>query len=176
MIYGKLVYLRALHEADAGKTIIWRNQIDIKQSACTHPFPVTNANEEEWYKQVLSDRNDKSVYFAICLKSDDSMIGYLFLNQIDWINRHCYWGAIMGDRENQGRGFGSEAVSLVIRYAFDCLNMRIVYANVLSTNPALSKWLRTGAVEEGRLRSHVCQNGSYQDMVVLAWHRDNLVL
>lgn len=171
MIVGEKVVLRALGKGDLDKIWAWRNVLENKVITCSHPFPITHELEESWFQDVLNTKNRDRVYFAICDRASQELLGYIFLGDIDWINRHCMWGALIGDRINQGRGFGREAVLLAIRYAFEQLNMNKIYAFVRSDHPALATWQNNGAIQEGLLASHIWSGNRYIDMCIIAWHR-----
>lgn len=151
------------------------NDMFIKISTMSHPFPVTQEHEAAWYDSILTKTDNSKVYFAICEVASSELIGYLSLVNIDWLNRNCYWGAVIGKHENQGVGYGREAVSLAIGYAFSHLNMHIVYASVRADHPALKTWLNTGAKIEGTLKQHYWDSGVYLDVHVLAWYPNMLV-
>lgn len=170
MLIGNLVVLRPLRAEDLPLTLEWRNTMFVKTSTCSHPFPITREQEENWYQRILKSTDARRIYFMICEKQTMREIGYVFLDDLDWINRRCYWGATLGKEEFTGKGFGREAVMLIIDYAFRNLNMHKVLANVLSDNGALHTWVHTGAVIEGTLKEHVFNDGKYKDMNILAWY------
>lgn len=170
MLIGEKVYLRPLQATDMEKTLQWRNDIDNKVSAMAHPFPITKEQELGWYNSILSNIDNSKVYFAICDNTSREMIGYIFLNNIDWINRTCYWGAIIGEKKDTRLGKGKEAVLMIIDYAFTKLNLRKVYANVSADHPAIKTWLECGASLEGTLIKHFRKGHKYIDVKILAWH------
>lgn len=174
MIVGEKVVLRALSKGDLDKIWAWRNTLANKTITCSHPFPVTHEQEEHWFQEVLNSKTRDRVYFSICEKTTLELLGYIFLGDIDWINRHCVWGALIGDKKNQGRGLGREAVLLAIRYAFEQLNMNKVYAYVRADHPALGTWQKNGAVLEGVLAGHIWSGDRFIDMNILAWYKQVL--
>ncbi|MEZ4728519.1 MAG: GNAT family protein [Caldilineaceae bacterium] len=71
------------------------------------------------------------------------------------------------------RGYGADAVRLLLAYAFRHHNVYRVYLSVNSNNTrAIGAYGRCGFVEEGRLRSHVWSNGEYIDLVQMGILRD----
>lgn len=170
MLKGEKVFLRLLQAADMDKTLQWRNDMFIKVSTMSHPFPITREQEAAWYDKILGQMDNSRIYFGICNIVSEELIGYIHLTKIDWINRYCYWGAAIGNLDNQGKGLGKEAVSLILSYAFDHLNLHKVYAHVLADHPALKTWMDTGASVEGTLKNHYWISGVYKDVQVLAWY------
>jgi len=65
MLYGKNVTLRPLQKDDWKASLSWRNNIEIKQQAMLHPYPITDMNEEQWYEEMLQTKSNKQVYFTI---------------------------------------------------------------------------------------------------------------
>jgi RimJ/RimL family protein N-acetyltransferase len=147
----------------------------VKVRTCSHPFPITREQEEHWYAEMLSGFGKNKIFFIISENESRDAIGYIFLNDIDWVNRHCYWGGALANEGLTGRGLGKEAVQLIISYAIHNLNMNKVYALVLADNPALNTWLRSGAKQEGLLKSHIFQDGQYKDSYLLAWYKESLI-
>jgi RimJ/RimL family protein N-acetyltransferase len=82
-------------------------------------------------------------------------------------------GITIGDKNYWGQGYGREAVSLLLGYAFRLRNMRRVYLSVNGTNErAIRAYRACGFVEEGRLRQHVWSNGQYIDLVYMGALRE----
>jgi len=129
MLTGENIYLRPLRFSDWEKTIQWRNDFELKKSAMMHPYPVTEFLEKEWYEELLKSKSSKFIYFAIA-DENDSPVGFIFLNNINPVNKNCYLGIIIGDKGQRGKGYGSEAIRLLLRYAFNTLNLNKVTVEV----------------------------------------------
>lgn len=170
MIIGDMVHLRALQRSDQEKTIKWRNDFELKHITMSHPYPVTQETESQWYDTFLAAGAKDRIYFAVCMNETSELIGYVFLYDVDLISRHCFWGGLIGASENRGRGLGREAVSLILQYAFNNLNMHKVYAHVKADHPALKTWCSIGAVIEGTMKDHFWHGTHYHDVLLLAWY------
>ena len=80
---------------------------------------------------------------------------------------------VIGDKAYWGRGYGSDAVNVLLDYAFRLRNLRKVYLNVNGNNPrAMRAYAKCGFVEEGRWRKHVWSNGEYVDLVCMGILRE----
>lgn len=172
MLQGELVTLRPMRFDDWEKTIQWRNDINIKYSTMSHPFPITAEQEQEWYKQKLSSINNNEFFFTIELNSNKEAIGYIHLTGIDQISRYAKFGVVIGDKENLGKGFGKDALQLLLSYGFNTLNLNKIYCKVLANHPALTSYLSMGGQKEGYLKKHFYSQGNYEDVIILAWHAD----
>jgi RimJ/RimL family protein N-acetyltransferase len=88
------------------------------------------------------------------------------LFQFDAVAQSCALGITIGDKGYWGRGYGTDAIRLLLDYAFRLRNIRRIYLTVNSTNErAIGAYRRCGFVEEGRLRQHVWSAGQYIDLV-----------
>lgn len=170
MIRGEKVFLRPVKYEDWQKTINWRNDLEFNSLIMSHPFPVTEELEREWIKGVLEDKNDNSVYFAICSKDSEELVGITKLYQINGISRTCYFGIYIGSETNREKGFGKEAMRLVINYAFNSLNLRKMLVEVVEINQtAISLYKKLGFKKEGDLKEQFYSNGKYQDVKIMSF-------
>jgi UDP-4-amino-4,6-dideoxy-N-acetyl-beta-L-altrosamine N-acetyltransferase len=139
-----------------------------------HPFPITEIVEKKWYRNIMASKDDKNVYFTIT-RFNDEPIGFLNLSKINHANRNCYLGIVIGESESQNKGFGKEALSLAIKYAFDTLNLKKISLEVIEYNEkALKIYSRFGFVEEGRLKQHYFAGNNYLDVLILSVFKEKL--
>ena len=76
--------------------------------------------------------------------------------------------ATIGEKDFHGKGYGTEALRLLIAYAFDTLNLQKLEIEVFSSNPrALACYKKVGFVEEGRKRRRYYIRGEYKDAIQL---------
>ena len=81
----------------------------------------------------------------------------------------CPQGITIGDKAYWGRGYGREAVWLLVEYGFTKLNLRRIYLRVHGRNErAIRAYRACGFIEEGRLRQHVWNDGAYDDLLYMA--------
>jgi len=165
---GKKVRLRPLRKSDVEKSIVWRNDPEIRENAIGYRFPVTEEMEEKWFESALDDQSRTRVIFAIESLEEGALLGFLHLSQIDWIARRCYFGITIGEKQYQGKGFGADSMIVLLKYAFECLNLRKICLEVASYNEnAIRLYQKFGFVEEGVLREHLYLEGKYHDVVVM---------
>ena len=175
MLKGELVTLRPIRFEDWEKTIHWRNDMLIKNSTLSHPFPITAEQEQQWYRKKLEGYDNNFIPFVIIANSNAEVIGFMNLVSIDWVNRHCFIGGAVGSKDNHGKGYGKEAVSILLKYAFSNLNLNKVYSHVLEKHPAMKSWVDLGAKVEGTLKEHSFTQGKYENVCVLAWYFNNAI-
>ena len=78
-------------------------------------------------------------------------------------------GIIIGEPEQLGKGYGTEALMLLLGYSFDELNLHRVFLRVVDFNQrAIESYLKCGFSKEGRLRDAIFLDGDYHDVVVMS--------
>ena len=166
------IYLRGFREEDAVVINRWRNDRDL-QSLLSAPFRyVPEAIEREWVKSKMMN-NVREVYLAICLKSDDRMVGYISINDIDYVSRKAYCGGIVLDKEFHDGIVRHEVGMLIRELVFDQLNINRLEGRCLATHTASRIVMEaTGFRLEGVLRQSVYKDGKYHDQCVYSLLRD----
>lgn len=172
MLTGEKITLRPVRLEDREATVKWRNDLFIKASTMSHPFPVTDELEKEWYEKVLRSKDNSYLPFTVISKDDARVLGYFSLNNINWVSRNGFVSGAIGDKGNMGKGIGREAVALLLKYAFDYLNLIKISAWVKTDHPAMKTWLELGAVKEGVLARHFYSEGRYSDVAFISWFRE----
>jgi RimJ/RimL family protein N-acetyltransferase len=151
MLKGEHIILRPLRLSDWEKTMQWRNDSDIKQLAMMHPYPVTEFLDEK-----------------------DDPLGYIFLNNINQINRNCSLGIVIGDINQRGKGIGTEAIELISGYAFKTLNLNKVTVEVVEKNVnAVNLYKKLGFLEEGKLKQQYFSDDQYFDVLIMSLFKSN---
>ena len=162
---GERLYLRALERADAQSILPWINDRRVI-SNLTIFRPMNLAAEEAFIDAV--NRSETDIVFGMCDRATDSLVGVAGLQRLDQKNRHAMFGIFIGDARNRGRGFGSEATSMVVNYAFDTLNLSRVWLHVFQNNKAgIRVYEKVGFKQEGLLREDDFRSGRYQNTVVM---------
>jgi RimJ/RimL family protein N-acetyltransferase len=170
-ISGELVYLRALEKSDLEACLRWMNDPEVTQYILMGRKPMNATREGEWIAEQY--RNDADVVFAICKKVGDEHIGNCGLNEINWVDRFATTGIAIGEKSCWGKGYGTDAMRLVLRYAFEILNLRRVELAVFDFNErAIRSYKKLGFVEEGRLVERRYKNGRYIDEILMAISRE----
>jgi RimJ/RimL family protein N-acetyltransferase len=110
-------------------------------------------------------QDERTIPFAIRALEDDRLLGTLELDEILWAHRVCGVAVAIGERENWGRGFGSEAVALGLGFAFRELNLHRVTATVFAYNDrSIALLEKVGFQREGTYREFLERDGERHDM------------
>jgi ribosomal-protein-alanine N-acetyltransferase len=165
-LIGPSVYLRPLEPADAQPLAAWLNDAEVTRHLRRYQ-PMTLAEEEGFLRRVSESATD--LVLGIALRADDRLVGATGLHNLDARNRHAEFGIFIGDKSVWGKGHGTEATRLVLRHAFDTLNLHRVWLHVYEYNEAgLRLYQKVGFRTEGRLRQDNFRDGRYWDTLVMA--------
>lgn len=169
-IVGTNVYLRPLEEADAAACWTWLNDPDVRRTIAHRAGPNTEALSRAWIRD-LDFRRDQG--FAIVTRADELYVGNCDVREINPVDRNATLGIVVGRKDQWGRGFGTDAVRLLCRHAFDGLNLHRVSLSCYATNErGLRLYARVGFTVEGRRREQVFLDGQWVDEIVLGLLRD----
>jgi RimJ/RimL family protein N-acetyltransferase len=172
MLKGQKVILRAVTRDDLERLCEFNNDVDVEVAGGGDPpMPQSLARLHAEYDANVSKGGRDGPSFAI--EADGQCIGQCALFQFDDVAQTCALGITIGDKDYWGRGYGRDALRLLLDYAFRLRNVRRVYLTVNSTNErAIRAYYACGFVEEGRLRKHVWSDGQYIDLVQMGILRD----
>jgi len=171
MIAGEHVILRAFERDDAERCYRWMNDPNIVRTLKSR-YPIAFQNEIEWLERAMHAAATER-YFAIERKDDRTHIGNASIHDIEWISRTAAFGLFIGEPSAWNRGFGSDAIGTLVRFAFEEMNLRKLRINVFDYNERAKHVLEThGFVQEGQLRNEFYREGSYHDLMILSVFRD----
>ena len=106
--------------------------------------------------------------FIIAEKENGTYIGQIDFINIDWKNRTSLLGIVIGNKENHSKGYGQEAINLLLKFAFEELNLHKLELEVRDYNEkAYNCYKKCGFVEEGRKRENFYINGKYTDTIFM---------
>ncbi|MEY2640878.1 MAG: hypothetical protein RL150_271 [Candidatus Parcubacteria bacterium] len=168
---GFRVRLRLLTADDAVTLTTWMNDPETTQYI-TQYLPKTLEAEHAWIELLY--KNDKDIVFGIEHIEDDTLIGVIGLHHIQYRHGTASTGATIGSKDHLGKGYGSEAKMLLLKYAFDTLNLRKIGARVYAFNGRSLRYQeKCGYRVEGVLKEQHFINGEYHDEVLLAVRRED---
>ena len=162
-ICGKKVMLRAMEMEDCELVKDMFNDPEIENTVVGWAFPLSLFSQKKWLELHYNDQN--ACRFVVDTK-EDGPVGILALTDIDWKNRRAVIGGKLASEDNRFRGYGTDAVMAIMRYAFDELGFHRLDACRLAMNQASAGLLaKCGFVEEGVKREYIYKGGEYRDLV-----------
>jgi RimJ/RimL family protein N-acetyltransferase len=102
---------------------------------------ITAHSQQQWYENVVSNRDSKIKFWAIYKKETEiyfPLLGYCSLD-FDFINGQAELGLLIGD-EYQKQGYGMQVVDMLINKAFNEFRMHSVFFECYKCNPAIDFW------------------------------------
>jgi RimJ/RimL family protein N-acetyltransferase len=115
-------------------------------------------------KQMEEEKN--LFHFTIRRRADDRLIGKAVIEWIDWTNGNGWLRLGIGAPEDRRRGLGSQALRLLLRYAFAELNLFRVTAMVPAYNEGAVRLLQKfGFMDEVRRRKAIQRDGEFWDLI-----------
>jgi RimJ/RimL family protein N-acetyltransferase len=167
---GKNIYLRPLDMDDLETFYVWFNNPDLRQYLLL-PFPITKAGEQDFLEKAMRDENN--VILSIIVKKGDKLIGNIGLHQmhtpVNKVSKRAMLGIAIGDLEEASKGFGTEAIKLMLDYGFNSLNLHRIELTVFDFNErAFKAYKKIGFKEEGTKREALYLKGKYHDLIMMA--------
>lgn len=128
---------------------------------------VSNEIERQWVQNAINQNKD--VRLAICTVEGNIYIGNIYLTGIDYVNRKATSHILIGKHDYWNGGYGTEAMHLLLKYAFNHKNLRRIETIVLEDNIGSCKMHeKLGYKREGLLRESVYKDGCYKNQVYYA--------
>ena len=163
-LVGQKCYLSPVNPDDVEIFTAWLNDLEVTRNLNLGTQNVTLVTEKAALERLAKDGH---VYSIIDVETD-ALIGNVGLTGIDHVNGLCGIGIFIGDKEYWGRGYGAEAMRLLLGYAFDYLNMNNIMLNVYEFNErAYACYIRVGFKEIGRRRKAICREGRFHDHIFM---------
>lgn len=172
-ILGKRIMLREYEKEDLIYIRKWVNNPNItKYLSDIFLYPHT-LNETENFLDSILEGKTKGKNFIIANKDTEEYLGQIDLLTIDWKNRVGLLGIVLGQEANLGKGYGEEAIRLLLDYSFNKLNLNRIELWLHDFNKrAYRCYSKCGFKEEGRRRNSFYVDGKYTDYVLMGILKD----
>lgn len=179
LIQGERVRLRPPEMEMAPQFQAWVNDTDTRHLTGGIAYPISRAAQEEYLRPRLKTSWEDGVFLAIEAiesGSDPVLIGSIELRQFNPEARRCEVGMLIGDPAYRGRGYGTEAMRLACRFAFQEMGLERVHLHTFEFNTrAIRSYEKVGFVQEGRLRRHAYLGGRSYDVVEMGLLREEFI-
>ncbi|MCM3784846.1 GNAT family N-acetyltransferase [Neobacillus mesonae] len=165
-LQGKHIYLRPVSVQDAEAYYQLLFQSETRRLTGTKAM-FTYDQIVSYFEDKTSDRS--SLLMLISLQDGNDIIGDIALQDIDTTNRSTNLRIMIDPSEQQGKGYGTEALKLMLDYAFGILQMHRVELNVFDYNDrAKHVYEKIGFKVEGRQRDALFYNHAYHDSILMS--------
>jgi len=110
-----------------------------------------------------------SLALAVHLRDSERLIGTCAFSQLDGDNGSALYHITIGEKDAWGHGFGTEATQLMLRHAFETLNLHRIALSVFEFNErAIRAYAHCGFIVEGRSREAIWREGRWWDEITMS--------
>lgn len=160
------IYLRLMTYEDTDAIVRWRNS-DAVRTNFIYQALFTPESHRNWIKTMVE--TGRVVQTIICDSASDKPLGSVYIRDIDRQHNKAEYGIFIGEDDARGRGVGTAAAKLMLRYCFEEENLNRVYLRAFADNlQAIRSYEKAGFEREGLLKQDVCIDGVYRDIVWMA--------
>lgn len=167
LFHGDLIRLAAPRPGDGEVLSRWSEDGEYRRAMDTdaaRPMPAEFLADRDQVSEPSADAYE----FRVRTLKDDRLVGFIAIFSIEWPNSHGWIAVGIGDADDRGKGFGKEATSLGLRFAFHELGLRRLSLDVIADNlPAIALYQGLGFREEGRLRERIYRDGQTADLIYM---------
>lgn len=159
-ILGNNIIFRALQEDDNKNLFTLLNDPDTEKMIGGFSFPISYEHQLNWFKS-LPESNTILRCAIVSKQEPQKFMGTIILTDIDYKNGTAEIHIKLTKNE-RGKGYGTDAVNTMVRYAFDELRLNCIYSQVLEYNKTSQNLFeKCNFQQEGLLKNRVYKNGKY---------------
>jgi len=160
------IYLRLMTREDTDLIVRWRNSDAVRKNFIYQEL-FTREGHESWVRNKVE--TGQVVQAIICDISSDRPLGSVYIRDIDRRHNKAEYGIFIGEEDARGRGVGTAAARLMLRYCFEEEGLHRIYLRVFASNrQAIGSYEKAGFVREGLLKDDVRIDGVYRDIQWMA--------
>ena len=170
-LQGEKIYLATLEKEHC--RILWE-AFEYDEKQLTEPLNIGHSitKADDWFDEIQRLQGNRNVRLGVFFP-DGTVIGDVALQDIDWRNRSCSIGLGLQKIEHRSKGYGGEAVRLILEYGFNNLGLNRIWADTLESNIGAQKSLEKAHFRlEGRSRKAEYFAGRYFDKLHYGLLRD----
>ena len=167
---GKLIRLVTEDPEPASQALArWARDTEYNRLLDSYPSRLWSAKKiQSWIERDFETGYRDGYFFEIRTLEQDRLIGYTNLFGLSWNHGDTWLGIGIGERDAWGKGYGTDAVRVMLRYVFTELNLRRVTLGVFAYNPrAIRAYEKAGFKQEGRLRQYLLRDSQRHDILIM---------
>ena len=174
MYFGEKTCLRSYRLDDIEKATKFLNDKELKKYLVNNiPFPISIWEEENWIKSQRGGVDGK-YNFAIEDLENKNYIGGCGIQDVNWLTRVATVGIMIGDKGYWGKGYGTDAMKVLISFVFNDMNINKIRLSTFSFNErAIRSYKKCGFEIEGVLKYEIFKEGRYYDEIIMSIFNKN---
>ena len=175
VLIGKFVRLSAFDPEEMSKAFPrWNRNSEYFRLLNSSGQPMQSSKAAlKWMEKEAGELSPAGYYFSIRTLADDKLIGELGLDVVAWPGREAFVGLGIGEIEYWGKGYGTDVMDVLLRFAFTEINLRRVTLSVFEYNPrAIRSYEKAGFRHEGRTRKVLNKEGKRWDVLYMGILRE----
>jgi diamine N-acetyltransferase len=146
---GNKIHLRALEPEDLEFIYQIENDESIWELSNTQT-PYSRFILKQYLKNANQDIYEAKQLRLVISDKENNPLGLIDIFDFDFKNKRAGIGILIRDKERRGKGYGAEAISLLVDYCFKQLNLHQLYCNINETNePSLRLFKKAGFMTIG---------------------------
>jgi len=172
---GELVRLSAMDADEISKAFArWSRDSEFRRLINSEAANVASSTGvKKWLEKELDEQSVNQHWFSIRKLDDDQLLGDIDIYVYNWSGRDAFVGLGIGEREFWGKGFGTDVMKIILRYAFTEVDLDRVTLTVFEYNPrAIRAYEKVGFRHEGRMRKVLNKEGKRWDILYMGILRE----
>ncbi|MHB9146715.1 MAG: GNAT family N-acetyltransferase [Symbiobacteriia bacterium] len=171
LLVGEKVRLRRAMPADLEDRVRWNSDPRVMEFL---PRGAVPSSREETLAYLRKAAEQTSEYIELAIETQEGKhVGGTTLRDFDWRARKAEFAIMIGEPDQWSKGYGTDAARLMLKLAFENLNLNRVWLMVDATNVrGITAYERAGFRQEGRLRQDRFLRGTYEDSIVMGILRE----
>jgi len=168
------VFLRPFEATDAELYRRWRADAEpMALAGWKDRAPLSLAQSAARMDRVADEQGKDFFTFLICLLADERPIGEVMLAELDLVNGSAEMGIFIGEVDEWGKGYGTDAVNAIVGFGFGELRLERIWLEVWTENPRAQRaYEKAGFVLEATLRNDRYEGGRFTSGHVMSILRD----
>ena len=175
ILKGEFVRLGAVDPEELSRAFArWSRDSEFKRLLDADPIRIqSQMGSQKWLEKEIEEQKVNQHWFTIRTLADDKLLGDIDLYIVNWASGDAFVGLGIGEREFWNNGYGTDAMKVILRYAFTEVNLHRVTLTVFEYNPrAIRSYEKAGFRHEGRLRGFLNREGKRWDSLFMGILRE----
>ena len=176
VLTGKFVRLSAFDPEEMSKAFPrWNRNSEYQRLLNSSARSLRSPKAElKWMEEEVSEMSPGSYFFSIRTLAEDKLIGEIGLDVVTWPGRDAFVGLGIGETEYWSKGYGTDIMNVLLRFAFTEINLKRMTLTVFEYNPrAIRSYEKAGFHHEGRMRKVLNKEGRRWDVLYMGILRED---